>query len=165
MRKSKNWNQPCPNRDCPEYGIVNKGNIRSISTYKTRSGKRRIFHCTTCGKTFSETRDTVFFDLKVPEEKVIMALKMILVRTELSDIKFVLGIKEETLLSWLRRASEKAEEINQYLLKNVETNEVQLDEMWTFVKKKLQTKSKENMESNGFGSAMHQNSDSSSAPS
>ena len=42
---------------------MNRGNISAISTYLTQSGKRRIFLCNACEATFSETRDTVFFDL------------------------------------------------------------------------------------------------------
>jgi len=103
----------------------------------TQSGKRRIFECTTCGEQFSETRDTVFFDLRTPEEKVMMALKMILVRVSLSNISFVLGMKVETVLKWLERAAHKAEEINTALLKELAVTEVQLDEMWSFVKRKV----------------------------
>ena len=137
MRKIKNWNQPCPNKNCSDYGVLNKGNIKSASTYTTRSGPRRTFKCKTCGEMFSETRDTVFFDLKIPEEKVIFALKMILVKVSLSNIHFVLGVKEETLLMWLDRAAQKAEDINRILLKDLNVSRVELDEMWTFIKKKL----------------------------
>jgi IS1 family transposase/transposase-like protein len=137
MRKAQNWNQPCPDEHCEYYGQVNKGNISCISSYMTKSGKRRIFRCSGCEGTFSETRDTVFFDLRTPEEKVMMALKMILVRVELSGISFVLGVKEETVLTWLDRASKKAEEINKILLKDLPVTEVQLDEMWTFVRRKI----------------------------
>jgi len=79
MRQASDWNQPCPNKKCVRYGQVNQGNIISTSTYMTQSGKRHIFRCNTCNESFSETRDTVFFDLKTEEEKVMMALKMILV--------------------------------------------------------------------------------------
>ena len=103
MRKAQNWDQPCPNRMCESFGLVNEGNITSIATYQTKSGKRRIFHCSLCKTSFSETRDTVFFDLKTPEDKVMMALKMILVHVSLSGISFVLGVKEETVLGWLAR--------------------------------------------------------------
>jgi IS1 family transposase len=103
----------------------------------TQSGKRRIFECTTCGEQFSETRDTVFFDLRTPEEKGMMALKMILVRVSLSNISFVLGMKEETVLEWLERAAQKAEEINTALLNELPVTHVQLDEMWSFVQRKV----------------------------
>ncbi|MBU0567978.1 hypothetical protein KKC52_08005 [bacterium] len=65
-----------------------------------------------------------------------MALKMILVRVGLSDISFVLGVTEETVLEWLKRASEKAKEINEYLLRELPVTQVQLDELWNFVKRK-----------------------------
>jgi IS1 family transposase/transposase-like protein len=137
MRKAKKWNQPCPNTTCSRYGQKNQGNIRSIASYMTQSGKRRIFECTICGEQFSETRDTVFFDLRTPEEKVMMALKMILVRVSLSNISFVLGMKEETVLEWLERAALKATAINAALLRELPVTEVQLDEMWSFVQRKV----------------------------
>jgi hypothetical protein len=68
MRTPKAWGQPCPHPDCAYAQMIHRGNIRAISTYLTQSGKRRICQCTTCGTPFSETRDTVFFDLKTPED-------------------------------------------------------------------------------------------------
>jgi hypothetical protein len=78
----------------------------------------------------------VLFDLRTPEDKVMMALKMLLVKVGLSDIGFVLGVTEETVLQWLRRAAQKAHEINTYLLRELPVTEVQLDEMWSFIKRK-----------------------------
>ena len=80
MRKPKAWGHPCPNPNCSYYRLINRGNVSAIATYLTQSGKRRIFRCGKCAGTFSETRDTVFFDLRTPEEKVMMALKMLLVK-------------------------------------------------------------------------------------
>lgn len=147
MKKAKNWNQPCPNIKCDFYGQLNKGNIISQSTYLTQSGKRRIFHCNSCETNFSETRDTVFFDLRTPEDKVMMALKMILVKVGLSGISFVLEVKEETILDWLGRAANKSAEINMALLKDLPVTEVQLDEMWSFVKRKVSKNATDNNES------------------
>ena len=124
MRTPKAWGQPCPHPACPYAQLINRGNIRAISTYLTQSGKRRIFQCTKCGTPFSETRDTVFFDLKTPEEKVMMALKMLLVKVDLAGISFVLGVTEETVLAWLQRAAHKAEEINAHLLKDLPVTQV-----------------------------------------
>jgi IS1 family transposase/transposase-like protein len=136
MHKAKAWNQPCPNSNCEHYQLINRGNIRAISTYLTASGKRRIFQCQTCGQTFSETRDTVFFDLRTPEEKVMLALKMLLVRVGLSDIGFVLGVTEATVLEWLERAAQQAEKINHHLLRELPVTQVQLDELWNFIERK-----------------------------
>ena len=98
MRKPKNWGQPCPNSACSHYQLMDRGNMSAISTYLTQSGKRRIFRCSACEKPFAETRGTVSFDLRSPEERVMMALKMLVVKVALSDIGFVLGVTEATVL-------------------------------------------------------------------
>lgn len=136
LRKPSDWGQPCPNRECSHYNLMNRGNVSSISTYLTQSGKRRIFHCSVCGQNFSETRDTVFFDLRTEENKVMLVLKMLLVKVDLAGICFVLGVTEETILEWLKRAAKKASEINEHLVRSLPVTEVQLDEMWNFIERK-----------------------------
>jgi len=136
MRKPRDWKQPCPNSECKYYTLMNRGNISAISTYLTQSGRRRIFNCKDCKTFFSETRDTVFYDLRTPEEKVIMVLKMFLVRVDLAGVCFVFGITEETALKWLRRAAKQADTINAQLMRELSVTEIQLDEMWNFIKRK-----------------------------
>nr|MBP8829698.1 hypothetical protein [Desulfobacter sp.] len=97
MRKPKDWGQPCPNPECSHYRLMNRGNISTISTYMTQSEKRRIFYCNKCDHCFAEIRDTVFFDLRTPEDKVMM---------------------------WLDRAAQKAHEINTHLLRDLPVTEV-----------------------------------------
>ena len=136
MRTPKDWGQPCPNPECVHYSRMKQGNVSAIATYLTQSGKRRIFRCHTCETHFSETRETVFFDLRTSEEKVMMALKMLLVRVDLAGIGFVLGVTEATVLAWLRRAAQQAEAINQHLLRHLPVTQVQLEEMWSFITRK-----------------------------
>ena len=136
MRTPKDWGQPCPNPACTHYSRMQQGNVSAIATYRTQSGKRRIFRCHTCETRFSETRETVFFDLRTSEDKVMMALKMLLVRVDLTGIGFVLGVTEQTVLTWLTRAAEKADEVNRHLLRNLLVTQIQLDEMWNFIERK-----------------------------
>jgi transposase-like protein len=147
LRKAKDWGQPCPNPACAYYRLMKRGNVRAIATYQTQSGMRRIFDCKLCRKQFSETRDTVFFDLRTPEEKVILVLKLLLSKVELTSISFALGVTEETVLEWLRRAAEKAAEINRHLLREVKVTEVQLDELWSFIARKHATEATDDGES------------------
>ena len=136
MRSPKDWGQPCPNPACTHYRRMPQGNVSAIATYLTQSGKRRSFRCHTCETPFSETRETVFFDLRTSEEKIMMALKMLLLRVDLAGIGFVLGVTEATVLAWLRRAAQQAEAINQHLLRHLPVTQVQLDEMWSFIARK-----------------------------
>src|SRR5712691_11824475 len=136
MRTPKDWGQPCPNPECVHYNRMRQGNVSAIATYLTQSGKRRIFRCHTCEAQFSETRETAFFDLRTAEDKVMMALKMLLVRVDLTRLCFVLGVTEETVLAWLRRAAHQAEVLNRHRLRALPVTQVQLDEMWNFIARK-----------------------------
>jgi transposase-like protein/IS1 family transposase len=136
MRPAKDWGQVCPDPDCHQHTAPEPGMIISIATYQTRSGKRRIFYCKDCKRTFSETRDTVFFDLRTPEERVMLCLRLLVAGVEVSQIAQALEVTEESVLRWLRRAAQKAEQINEHLLKDVRVTQVQLDEMWNFIARK-----------------------------
>lgn len=41
----------------------------------------------------------------------------------------------DTIRAWLRRAAEHSEEVNHLLLKEMKVTKIELDELWTFVKK------------------------------
>ena len=143
MKRPRNWNEFCPNPNCSDCGKKCQGNISSIATYETKSGTRRIFKCSTCGKGFSETRGTIFFDLRTEEDKVLLVIKLRLKRMTIADIAEVLEVTEETVLRWLERAYSKSKEINEYLLRNLKVTQVQLDELWTFVRRKISKDAKQ----------------------
>ena len=136
MRPPKNWRQPCPNTQCAQYNLMNKGNVSAIATSMPPSGQRRVFRCRTCSTTFAETRDTGFFDLRTAAEQVMVALKMLLVRVDRAGISFVLGVTEETVLVWLARAAQQAEAINAHVLRDLPVTQVQLDEMGNCIERK-----------------------------
>ena len=52
----------------------------------------------------------------------------------------VMGVTEATVLAWLRRAAQKAHEINAYLLRDLPVTQVQLDEMWNFIRRNMPSK-------------------------
>ena len=58
---------------------------------------------------------------------------MLAERNSLAAIHRIKGIKEETVLDWLRKAASHAEEIEALLLANQHLTRVQLDAMWTYV--------------------------------
>ena len=135
MRKPPDWGQPCPTPDCAHSRLINRGTMSAIATYLTQRGKRRLFRCGQCAGTFSATRDTVFFALRTPEEKVMMALKMRLVKVALSDMGFVLSVTKETVLAWLGSAAKKAPAINTHLRRDLPVTQVQRDAMWRVIRR------------------------------
>ena len=58
----------CLNKDCPDYGVKNQGNI----AFKEIYGKNNhvLLKCKTCKRCFSETKGTAFFGLDTSQEEV-----------------------------------------------------------------------------------------------
>ena len=68
----------CTNHACSLHGKTKQGNIVSNGTYSTKSGRVRKFICRNCGNVFNDRTGTVFSDLRTAEDKVILALKLLL---------------------------------------------------------------------------------------
>jgi IS1 family transposase len=92
--------------------------------------------CHTCAPQFAETREPVFFDLRTTEDNVMMALKMLLVRVDLAGLSWVLGVTEEPVVAWLRRAAHQAEAIHRHLLRTLPVPHGQRDERWNCIARK-----------------------------
>ena len=129
-------NVACPNRECRRYGEVNQGNIASNGSKTTNSGVVRNFLCRACGKSFCQRQGTAFYDIRTPEERVLLAIKMLLRGMSLRGITDVLGVKLDTVRFWLIRCAEHAEAVNDQLIREISVSRVELDELWTFVKKR-----------------------------
>jgi transposase-like protein len=126
----------CPNEQCNLFGITGKGNVTCYGTYMIVSGKVRKYICHTCGTRFCDRTNTAFYDLRTNEDKVQLALKMVTKGMSIQGIADVLKSKPSTVRSWISRASDHCEKVNEVVLKDVETQKVEMDELWTFVGEK-----------------------------
>ena len=126
----------CPNPKCKQYGKKGLSNVVSNGTYRTRStGKARLFLCRTCGKAFSSRTGTAFFDLRSPRKKMLMGLRLLAEGLGLRGTSRVLEIKLDTIRRWLATAALHCEQVSDMLVRDLNLSQVQVDELWTFVKK------------------------------
>jgi len=129
-------NEACPNPECSLYGKTGKSNIVSNGTIQTEQGEnRRKFLCKACGRSFCSRTGTIFYDLRTPEEKVLLALKLLVKGMPLRGVADVLEVKLDTVRHWLKVAAEHSEKVNEMLLKELKVPQIELDALWTFVKK------------------------------
>src|SRR3982750_3346674 len=120
----------CWNPHCSDYGKVNLGNIRRFG--RTQAGTQRD-QCRTCNGTFVETIATVFYGRHHRQEMIIECLALLAERNSLAAIHRVKGVKEETVMAWLRIAAAHVERIEALLLANYKLTRAQLDAMWVYV--------------------------------
>jgi len=156
-------NVGCPNENCRHFAKTNAGNIVSNGTYPTKSGRLHKYMCRVCGAVFCERISTAFYDIRSHEEKVILALKLILQGMSLRAVSHVLEVKLDTVRFWLTRSAAHAEQVNEVLVKEIKVNKVELDELWSFVRKKnfrgWQKARKKTMAHAGSGSPWHRRTD------
>lgn len=119
----------CPDRECPDYGV--KGNVR----LKQRYGRNNVAEliCRTCGKTFSENRDTPLFRLKLPYEKLHRILTSLVRCGSIRGTADTVGVNKNTVLRIVKLAGKHMKEFNEFMLRNLKMNQAQCDEFWTFV--------------------------------
>lgn len=123
----------CPNPECADYGIPDGNHI--IRYGKTKSGQQR-FQCKTCKKTFNERKGTVFYQRKTEEKEILECLALLAEGSRISSIRRVKGIKEDTILSFLRQAADHAEQVEAILLNDYQISQAQIDGLWTYVGRK-----------------------------
>jgi transposase-like protein len=131
----------CPNKACPDYGKVQDGQRqRNIRKYgKTRAGIQR-YQCQICRRTFTETIGTIFYRKRTPERQILETLALLAEGSRISSLSRAKGIKEDTILAWLREAAQHAEELEEVLMADFKVKRGQLDALWGYVRNKGEKK-------------------------
>jgi transposase-like protein len=127
----------CLNTDCPDYGLKNQGNI----VVKERYGKSNhaLLKCRTCKHCFSETRGTAFFELDTPQEEVLRTLAMIPEKGSIRGVARATGHDKDTICRWVEIAGAHSNEVTTYFLKDLNLEKVEVDEIWSYIKKSKRT--------------------------
>ena len=128
----------CPNPACVDYGKTGIGNI--IRYGKSGEGRQR-FQCKTCRKTFNERQGTVLYNRKTDEKDILECLALLAEGVRITSISRSKGIKEDTILSFLREAAQHAEQVEAALLRDYRISRAEIDGLWTYVGRKDAKKS------------------------
>lgn len=134
-RQAKFRDVVCPNGRCKFFGKAKAGRVVSNGTYFVGGMRVRKFICRQCGKVFNSRARTPFRWLHTPQHKVLMGLKLLVKGLSLRSAAEVLGVKLDTIRGWLRRAAAHSAAVNHILVRDLKLSQVQVDELWTFVKK------------------------------
>lgn len=114
----------CPNLDCPARGQVGRGNIR------VHSQKERRYICHQCHKTFSETKGTPLYRLRLDWNVITLVLTLLAHGCPLQAIVVAFGLDERTVADWQRRAGRHGEKVHEHLVQRPrDLGQVQVDEI------------------------------------
>lgn len=114
----------CHNPDCPARGKSGRGNI------SIHSLKQRRYICSECGKTFTDSKGTVFYRLRYPVEFVTQMITLLAYGCPIAAIVAAYGVDERTVASWQRRAGSHCQKVHEHLVQQPsDLGQVQADEI------------------------------------
>ena len=125
----------CPNEHCKDFGIRNQGNIAVRGKYG-RDKSRDLLYCRTCGKRFAATQASALFGLHLSAEKIRQIIHHAAEGVGVRATARLLELDKDTVNRVILRAGEHCAAVLSGLLVSLELTEAQLDELWTFVKKR-----------------------------
>lgn len=119
---------------------------------KDRKGNQR-FRCLSCGKTFTTPQDKPLDEMRLPIEKAVMVLRLLVEGNSIRSTERVTGVEKKTIISLLVKVGEKCERLFEKYMRNVKVSDVQADEIWGFVQMKNKTRARLGKSEDGLGDA------------
>lgn len=112
-----------------------KCDVRCQRFGKHRNGLRR-FRCPQCKKTYTEPHQLTLGEMYVSEEKIVLALRMLLEGNSIRSTMRITELDSNTITKALVLPGERCEKVMARLIINVPVKDVQCDEIWSFIQKK-----------------------------
>src|SRR5215210_2787383 len=118
--------QFCHNLDCPARGVVGRGNIQ------IHSRAERRYKCTTCGRTFAQTRGTPFYRKRTAPDVITTVMTLLTHGCPPQAIVAAYGLDERTVAAWQQQAGGHCQRVHAHVVQRgrVDLQHVQADEMW-----------------------------------
>ena len=133
MRKARKLDVACPNKDCRAYNKIGLMNI--VRNGKQPNGTQK-YKCTDCGKNLVRTINTPFFHKHLKKKEIIRICKLLAERISFRGIARATDHHLDTIRSVADVVAQHCKKFNGYFIKELQLTPIEVDEMWSFVKKK-----------------------------
>lgn len=122
----------CQNRKC-RYFLKEQGKD-IVKRGRNRAGHQQ-YCCNHCHTWFVETANTPLYWKHLSEAEIINICKHLVEKNGIRSIERITGHHRDTIGRLLEDLAEHAEQMNDYLIKNVGLTPFECDELWGMVKK------------------------------
>lgn len=127
----------CLNEKCSDHGKRGAGNIVIAKNYG-KGCSIRLLKCKTCKTHFSERRNSALSNCKIDEESALDIIHHLSEGNGIRRTSRLTGRAKSTVSRLAKLSGEQAASIHDELVRDLEVNDVELDEKWSFVGKKRQ---------------------------
>jgi len=133
MRKPRKLDVACPNPKCRCY---NKLGLRNIVRNGIQSNGTQKYKCTQCSRNLVRTINTPFFHKHLKKKEIIRICKLLAEKMSFRGIARATDHHLDTIRAIADAIAKHCKKFNDYFIKELNLTPVEVDEMWSFVKKK-----------------------------
>jgi transposase-like protein len=128
-----------PTTTAPEGTACRSCGGRTIGWGKDRKGNARR-RCKVCGVTVALVPVRPLGTMRLDMEKAVLCVSLLAEGSSIRSTERVSGVHRDTIMRLLRLAGAKCDTLLSKLVRNVPVQDVQADELWSFVGMKEKTK-------------------------
>lgn len=133
MRKILKLDVSCPNQSCSR---LNKVGLRNIVRTGKQSNGTQKYRCIDCQRNFVRTTNTPFFRKHLKKKEIIVICKHLAEKNGFRAIARITGHHLDTVRSVASVVAKHCKKFNEYFITELKLTPIEVDEMWSFVKKK-----------------------------
>ena len=118
---------------------------------KDRDGNQR-YKCLECGKRFFAYEAKPLGSMKIPQDKAVIVLKLLLEGMSIRAVERLTGVAKHTILDLLVLVGKRAQQFWKDRIKNIQCERLEVDEVWAFIQCKVRV-AKDKLKPDWFGDA------------
>lgn len=113
--------------------------------------KNQRFKCRDCGRTWTEARVKPLGDMRISMDKAILAINLLVEGMSIRAVERITNLHRDTICDLVLTVGANCGHLLSRVVKDVEVNDVQCDEIWSFVGCKEKTKKKRGYTADDIG--------------
>jgi len=132
-RKTRKLDVACPNPACANHG---KRGLRNIIRFGKQANGTQRYRCMDCNRTFARTSGTPFFRKHLSKKDIAQICRLLAEKTGFRAIARATEHHLDTVRNVAQVVAKHCKKFNEYFITELKLAPVEVDEMWSFVKKK-----------------------------
>ena len=133
MRKARKLDIACPNKECRAFSKIG---LKNIVRNGHQSNGTQKYKCTECNRNLVRTINTPFFHKHLSKKEIIRICKLLAEKTSFRAIARATNHHLDTIRAIASAIAEHCKRFNDYFVTELNLTPIEVDEMWSFVKKK-----------------------------
>lgn len=123
----------CPNKECKAF---NKTGLKNIVRNGFQLNGTQKYKCNECNRNLVRTINTPFFHKHLSKKEIIHICKLLSEKTSFRAVARITNHHLDTIRAVASAIAEHCKKFNDYFITELNLTPIEVDEMWSFVKKK-----------------------------